>query len=241
MAKQLDPKIAEILKEYGFGKEALWDCHGTWVVYHKFLEQIAAKAGIIFGAPDIIEAKGELKIAAMVVTGQMGDRLEWSVGEAAPSNNKNAYPWAMAEKRAKDRVILKLVGLAGFVYSEEEADDFKASKPAPRPAASADHAKKGNSDTALMKVKATTKEIMGEVQACDDYDTFLAYFESIDQAKLIDCARLTWWNDNEDAKGLRNVIEMKARQFDEQEHGTSSRVAQFLDTIEAKANQEKAA
>jgi transcription initiation factor IIF auxiliary subunit len=31
----------------------------------------------------------------------------------------------MAEKRAKDRVILKLVGLHGDVYSEEEADDFK--------------------------------------------------------------------------------------------------------------------
>ena len=35
----------------------------------------------------------------------------------------------MAEKRAKDRVILKLVGLHGDVYSEEEADDFKAAKP----------------------------------------------------------------------------------------------------------------
>jgi hypothetical protein len=35
----------------------------------------------------------------------------------------------MAEKRAKDRVILKLVGLHGDVYSEEEADDFKEAKP----------------------------------------------------------------------------------------------------------------
>ena len=31
----------------------------------------------------------------------------------------------MAEKRAKDRVILKLVGLHGDVYSEEEADEFQ--------------------------------------------------------------------------------------------------------------------
>jgi hypothetical protein len=35
----------------------------------------------------------------------------------------------MAEKRAKDRVILKLVGLHGDVYSEEEADEFKNEKP----------------------------------------------------------------------------------------------------------------
>jgi hypothetical protein len=36
----------------------------------------------------------------------------------------------MAEKRAKDRVILKLIGLSGDAYSEEEADDFKNSNPA---------------------------------------------------------------------------------------------------------------
>ena len=33
----------------------------------------------------------------------------------------------MAEKRAKDRVILKLAGLHGYVYSEDEAEDFKES------------------------------------------------------------------------------------------------------------------
>jgi hypothetical protein len=32
----------------------------------------------------------------------------------------------MAEKRAKDRVVLKLIGLHGLVYSEEESDDFKS-------------------------------------------------------------------------------------------------------------------
>ena len=31
----------------------------------------------------------------------------------------------MAEKRAKDRVILKLAGIHGDAYSEEESDDFK--------------------------------------------------------------------------------------------------------------------
>jgi hypothetical protein len=36
----------------------------------------------------------------------------------------------MAEKRAIDRVALKLLGLHGEVYSEEEADEIKASKPA---------------------------------------------------------------------------------------------------------------
>jgi len=52
----------------------------------------------------------------------MDQRTEWSFGEATPANNKNAYPFAMSEKRAKDRVILKLVGLHGDVYSDTEID-----------------------------------------------------------------------------------------------------------------------
>jgi hypothetical protein len=132
MTKRLDPRLIEILKEYGEDpNEALWDCHGTWVAYHKAIERIAAKAGVVFERPDITETDASQKIAVIVVGGKMGDRYEWSFGEAAPYNNKNAYPYAMAEKRAKDRVVLKLVGLHGLVYSEEESDDFKPQKPEP--------------------------------------------------------------------------------------------------------------
>jgi hypothetical protein len=136
MPKPVAKHIADILKTYELDpKDALWDCHGTFVMYHRYCEIIAAKAGIKFDPPQIVEAKTADKVAVICVTGRMGaERVEWSFGEAAPSNNKNAYPYAMAEKRAKDRVILKLVGLAGFVYSEEEADDFKESKPQTEPA-----------------------------------------------------------------------------------------------------------
>lgn len=135
--KKLDPAIGEVLKKHGFGPEACWDCHGTWVVYHNVLEQIAAKAGIEFDPPTIIEADSAAKIVAICVTGRNKDGAsQWSIGEAAPGNNKNTYPYAMAEKRAKDRVVLKLIGLQGLVYSEEEADEFKRPKgdePAPEP------------------------------------------------------------------------------------------------------------
>lgn len=125
-AKKLDQKLLDILLRYGEKPEtALWDCHGTWVAYHKALERIAAKAKIVFDVPEIIVADANSKIAVIYVTGKMGDRSEWSFGEAAPYNNKNGYPFAMAEKRAKDRVTLKLIGLHGEVYSEEESDDFK--------------------------------------------------------------------------------------------------------------------
>lgn len=124
MAKKLDPAIASILQQFGFGTDAAWDCHGTWVVYHRVLEQLAARAGIAFDAPIPLEANGAARSVALCVTGRMGDKTEWSIGEASPANNKNGYPYAMAEKRAKDRVVLKLIGLHGLAYSEDEADDF---------------------------------------------------------------------------------------------------------------------
>jgi len=130
MPKALDPAIVTILQKYDEDpRTAAWDCHGTWVVYHKAIERIAAKAGITFDMPEIVEAKSADRIVAIVARGFMGDRSEWSFGEAAPGNNKNAYPYAMAEKRAKDRVVLKLVGLHGLAYSEDESDDFKPGAP----------------------------------------------------------------------------------------------------------------
>jgi hypothetical protein len=124
----LKKELREILERYDIDprdKTKLWDCHGTLVLYHRAYEIIAAQEGIKFDAPVLIEANSGERIVAMLVTGHWKDRTEWSVGEAAPGNSKNAYPYAIAEKRAKDRVVAKLVGLAEHVYSEDEADEFK--------------------------------------------------------------------------------------------------------------------
>jgi hypothetical protein len=136
MSKKLDPRLLEILKQYGENaEEALWDCHGTWVAYHKAIERIATKAGVTYADPKVLVARPEA--AAILVTGTLGEKVEWSIGEAAidlnyrVSGKQAAYPFAMAEKRGKDRVVLKLIGLHGLVYSEEESDDFKPQKPAP--------------------------------------------------------------------------------------------------------------
>jgi hypothetical protein len=124
----LKKELREILERYDIDprdKSKLWDCHGTLVLYHRAYEIIAAQEGIKFDAPVLIEANSGAGLVAMLVTGHMKDRTEWSVGEAAPGNSKNAYPYAIAEKRGKDRVVAKLVGLAEHVYSEDEADEFK--------------------------------------------------------------------------------------------------------------------
>lgn len=120
---KLDPRIEAVRQQYDLRKDDFWELpqkKGSWCVKHAALEIVAAKAGIVFDMPQVLEAKGEAGIAAVCVRGTMGNRSMWSIGECNPKNNRNAYPWAMAEKRAVDRVILKLVGIHGLVYSEDE-------------------------------------------------------------------------------------------------------------------------
>ncbi len=135
----LDPMLELVRDAYGLAREDFWELpqkKGTWIIKHSALEIVAMKAEIDFAMPQILEANSAAGTAAVCVQGTMavkdkGPQTTWSIGEASPKNCKNAYPWAMAEKRAKDRVILKLVGIHGLVYSEDEADDFKAPTNAP--------------------------------------------------------------------------------------------------------------
>ena len=55
-----------------------------------------------------------------------GDVVMESYGEASSKNTKQAYPVAMAEKRALSRVILKITGFYKYgVMGQDESDDFK--------------------------------------------------------------------------------------------------------------------
>jgi hypothetical protein len=131
----LDPRIEEIRVKFGLKSDDFWELpqrKGTWIAKHAALEVAAVKAGITFDTPQILEAYGEQGVVALSVVGKMDNRVEWSIGETNSSNYKTSgkqpsYPWAMAEKRAKDRVILKLIGIHGLVYSEDEGD-FKMTK-----------------------------------------------------------------------------------------------------------------
>lgn len=143
-------KVSEILAEYGeSAADSTWSVQCQRVIRHACLERIAARAEISFDPPVILRA--ERDEAVILVTGRIPgvfhtnketgecsilnpERFEWSIGEALVGTNyrvsgkQAAYVYAMAEKRAKDRVILKLIQLHGLLYSEDEADDFKADK-----------------------------------------------------------------------------------------------------------------
>jgi hypothetical protein len=123
--------ILDFMEKFSVTHDEVWEVRsgGAWAIKHSALERVAAEQGISFHPPDFIESKSAEKIVAMCVAGKLGGREEWSVGEASPANNKNAYCYAMAEKRAKDRVILKLLNSHGTLYSEDEADDFKRPNP----------------------------------------------------------------------------------------------------------------
>ena len=123
----LEPRIEAIRKEYGLSKDDFWQIpqNKQWVCKHSALEIVAVKAKIAFDLPIVIEKDAASLVTSLVVMGRMGDRVEWATGETNPTNysvrgKQPSYPWAMSEKRAKDRVILKLVGIHGLVYSEDE-------------------------------------------------------------------------------------------------------------------------
>jgi hypothetical protein len=123
--------LLQFMEKYGVNHDECWEVRagGAWAVKHAAIERIAAEQKITFELPREIEISSMEKFAVILVVGRMGDRVEWSYGEASPTNNKNAYVFAMAEKRGKDRVALKLLNAHGTVYSEDEFDE----RPRPNP------------------------------------------------------------------------------------------------------------
>jgi hypothetical protein len=138
MGKPIDSRALAILKKLNLDQKdeqgqykALWDCHGTWVMYHRYIEQAGAENRISYFY-DEIETNSADGIVVVKCTANMEkDKVVYQVtsyGESSPKNTKNSYPYAMAEKRAYDRCVLKLLGLHGFVYSEDEMPEEKLQK-----------------------------------------------------------------------------------------------------------------
>ena len=101
-----DKQIATILARYGEPVEGnVWQVEGQAFIHHKALERIAAQARITFDPPTVLRA--ERDEAVLLVVGRMGERVEWSIGEALVDVNyrvpepEAAYVYAMAEKRGR--------------------------------------------------------------------------------------------------------------------------------------------
>ena len=90
----------------------------NWIIKHNALEKVASQEKITWKL-EVLNFSPDIVVKCIATS---GDRVIESLGEASPKNTIINHPYAMAEKRAVDRAILKLVGLHGFVYSEDEFD-----------------------------------------------------------------------------------------------------------------------
>lgn len=122
-------KPTEFMKKYEVADDEIWSVRpGIYAIKHSALERVASEQKVEFDRPAVLEIDTANKIIVICVFGKLGDRTEWSIGEASPKNCKNDYPAAMAEKRAKDRVTLKLLNSHGAIYSDVETDEFAQQK-----------------------------------------------------------------------------------------------------------------
>lgn len=115
----MSPEVEAFRDKYALTTAEMWSAHGTMCIKHRAVRRIAAKEKITVKLHvESLDHEKELCV--------FGARAEWNGiemeewGEASPKNNKNAYPVAMALKRAYDRLVLALVGIHGWVYSEDE-------------------------------------------------------------------------------------------------------------------------
>lgn len=213
-----DRQIAEILERYDEPfATSVWRVQGNAVIQHKALERIAVKARIEFEVPVILRA--ERDEAVMLVVGHSFDEhgaktgSAWSIGEALIGGNykvsgkQAAYPYAMSEKRAKDRVILKLIGLHGLLYSEDESDDFRQGRTAPANAQAAEPAQENGPPDDVRKPDAAERReyvaaIRARIRNASDAEKLAEWWTGDDRK----AAFREWGVTDEEAADLRNEV-----------------------------------
>ena len=112
---KIDPIVKDILNELKFNpSECLWEKHGATCMKHRYIEIAGQNKGVSIDSLDEVEKNSAEGVVAIKCTASLGKAKVITYGEATPKNNKNGYPYAMAEKRAVDRAILKLIGITWF-------------------------------------------------------------------------------------------------------------------------------
>jgi hypothetical protein len=198
---EINDKLKKLLQEVGEivdvkdRNSAVWSLpqnKNALIVKHKALEKVSAHLGMWFDPPTMIENNTEKGVVALSVQGYIDDgkgkNTAWSIGEVSPKNTSNKYIYAMAEKRAIDRVILKLLGVHGDFYSEEEADEFKKSDPPKEPPKKESFDGKKELDK-LAETDETAKEIKKHFPDAEVVPYFdeVKYFKTLndDEQKIV--------------------------------------------------------
>lgn len=119
--------IEQFKNKYGLDGSDFWPLKlggkEQWIINHNALERVALQEKISWSievlnfAPDVV-VKATATHPGTKVT------IE-SLGEAGPKTTKQSYLYAMAEKRAVDRCVLKLLNAHAYLYTDQDADEFK--------------------------------------------------------------------------------------------------------------------
>jgi len=98
----------------------------TPIVTKTGIQKIASQEGFKYSF-DVVIVSTDYCAVKCAVFSKDGEELSCSFGSAEKSNVRNAakYYLEMAEKRAKARAVLIAIDAHGYLYSEDEADDFK--------------------------------------------------------------------------------------------------------------------
>ena len=118
-------KLNELYKQNGLTADDVFKHKFYTIISRSGIDKIQAKNKIEIHY-DLIHNSGDNKCIIIKATAKSGDQIIQTFGESSPSNTSNAYPVAMAEKRAMSRAVLKLTGFYELGhFGEDEAEDFK--------------------------------------------------------------------------------------------------------------------
>ncbi len=118
-------KLNALYKKYNLTKDDYFKHKFYTIITRSGIDKIQAQAGINIEYM-LQYNSADNKCVIIQAFAQMGEVQIQTFGEASPGNTTNAYPVAMAEKRAMSRACLKLTGFYSLqVFGEDEADEFK--------------------------------------------------------------------------------------------------------------------
>tara|TARA_R110000796_G_scaffold84886_4_gene184575 strand:+ start:874 stop:1248 length:375 start_codon:yes stop_codon:yes gene_type:complete len=118
-------KLNELYKQNGLTADDVFKHKFYTIISRSGIDKIQAKNKIDIHY-DLIHNSADNKCIIIKATAKSGEQIIQTFGESSPSNTSNAYPVAMAEKRAMSRAVLKLTGFYELAhFGEDEAEDFK--------------------------------------------------------------------------------------------------------------------
>ena len=106
----------------------VWCIGNNFILKHDALTKIAKNEGVVFHKPEvhIIYNDKQFFGVAMYGEAELDGYKIWTTPDSTTQNTMAKYYFNMAEKRLRDRQVLKLLDLYEYgLYSDVEADDFK--------------------------------------------------------------------------------------------------------------------